>query len=171
MRAEKNSLRRPRRSVRGLSLVEVLVSVGVLGVGVLGVLNLYATSDHATRSSRSDTTATQLAVERLERIAAQGIEALPACPEEVGCRASHSSLRPPRPGAQGMACTQETSEMGLADPEVGGVGRFRVDTSVRPHPDATQQLGARIVTVSVCWTDDSGYVREVSAERMLVPEV
>jgi prepilin-type N-terminal cleavage/methylation domain-containing protein len=155
---------------RGFSLVEALVSSAVLGVGMLGVLNVLSFSQSGAAGSGARSAAKELASQRLEALTTMVADRLPACEGTVGCRADETTLRPPLSPAAGFRCTQEVPGMTFVDPGAAATGRFRIDTVVAAHPGAQQQAGARLVTVSVCWTDEGGHLREVRARRLMVPE-
>jgi hypothetical protein len=147
-----------------------MVSSGLVGVGMLGVLNLTFVSQSGAVSSRSISTAKELAAQRLESLSTMAADRLPACAGAVGCRASATTARTPLAPVAGFQCTQQVPGMELVDPSAAAVGTFRVDTVVAVHPGAQQQVGARLVTVSVCWTDEDGRVQELRAQKMMVPE-
>jgi type IV pilus assembly protein PilV len=67
IRIRRDSLRSPASSA-GLSLIEVLVSLLVLGFGLLGLAMLQTTNLRLTQSSNSRTVATNLANEMLDQL-------------------------------------------------------------------------------------------------------
>src|SRR5688572_17810828 len=53
---------------RGFSLIEVMMTSLILGVGVVGLASMYTSSARGVGSSRHRETATQIAVQRIERL-------------------------------------------------------------------------------------------------------
>ena len=62
--------RRELASVQGFSLVEVLVAVGVVSVLIAGTAGLLASASGAIRAGRVSTTATFLAMQKVEQLRA-----------------------------------------------------------------------------------------------------
>ncbi|NCU41476.1 MAG: prepilin-type N-terminal cleavage/methylation domain-containing protein [Candidatus Moranbacteria bacterium] len=56
------------KKIRGFSLIEIVVAMAVLGIGFLGVMNLYSGSIVRNASLRDQTTATSLAQEGVELV-------------------------------------------------------------------------------------------------------
>lgn len=151
---------------RGFSLLEVMISAAVLGVGVLAGVRLFTTGVEGNAWTRSRSTATTMAIQRLEQLGTRGVDLLPAgCTGPVGCKAGQQELAPPVP------CTQQVDEMNVDVSVSEPNGKYRVDTVVEPHPDGGRQLGARVVTVSVCWQDPDGSVHEAQLDRLFVPNI
>lgn len=157
-------------SRRGFTLIEVMITSVILGVGVMGLVGLYTSSARGVGGSRVHTTATQVALQRLEQIAGSA-DALPACDGPIGCRASRSELAPPLGGSRtgGFDCTQYTNGMGESAVAAAGTGRYRIDTVVEPHPSTSQDDEGRFVSVSVCWVGDGNVVEQVLAQRFVLP--
>jgi hypothetical protein len=153
---------------RGFSLVETLISTLLLGVGVIGLVDLYTSSSRGMGSSRHRETATQIAVARMERLTTMPLDELPSCSGVVGCRADSYTMMPELiPSAEAFECTQYVSDMGQHDPRTrGGDGGYRLDTIVAPHPSSGQNGDARVVSVSVCWTDGDGDVQQVFLQSL-----
>ena len=162
----------PRRTVRGLTLVEVMLTSAVLAIGMVALAHTYSRAQTGMRASRLKTAALRIAEQRLERLSTLPVDRISACVGPVtGCRSNRSTLAPVLGNVGTYLCTQNVDEMGFADPTALTTGRFRVDTAVQTHPDPRQQAGAMIVTVSVCWTPTPGVVDQVQLQRMIVPEV
>jgi prepilin-type N-terminal cleavage/methylation domain-containing protein len=161
-----------RTARRGFSLIEVMVSSLVLGVAILGLTSTYTSSESGMTTSRSRTAANELALQRLEMLATQPADQLPACGGPAACQQGFA-FSAPLPAAGAFQCTQYVDDAEVLDPSEGGqaTNRYRVDTAVEDHPDAARQPGARIVTVSVCWADRPGRVSQVNARRTIVPGV
>lgn len=153
-----------------MTLVETMIAAGVLGVAVLGLVQLHTTSTRQNARLRDLATARALAGQRLERLATRPVDRLAACPGPAGCRNRVDSLRATKGTVDGYACTDFADGPSVAAPGASGIGKFRIDTTVEGHPDPTQFPEARILTVSVCFLDTQEQIREVRAERMLVPE-
>ena len=148
-----------------------MVSVSLVGIGVMSLANMYYFSEQGIAETSSLVAAQKLAEQRVERLVALTTVQLPGCVVVEGCRLGVDAYAPAKPDAGNFPCTEMVDGMSIAAPAVGGaaVARYRVDTSVTPHPD--QQAGAQVLTVSACWTDLDGSVHQVQVQRMLVPEV
>ncbi len=158
--------------VRGMTLIEVLATMGILSVGIMALVQLHSRSEISARTSRARMVARDLAQGRLDRLAVQNLEVLPICQGAPTCRESRASLTPDTPAAGPYPCTQYINEASLGTPaSQDNATRYRIDTNIVAHPDPLQQPGARLVTVSVCWAEEGGVVEEVRVERLFVPEV
>ena len=62
------ALARCNSSSRGFSLVEVIISMGIMSVIALGVAQLFAASTRANRVARGQTSATALAEQKMEQL-------------------------------------------------------------------------------------------------------
>ena len=153
-----------------MTLIETMVAAGVLGVAVLGLVQLHTTSTRQNASLRDLSVARALAAQRLERLATRPVEQLAACVGPAGCREGIDSLRASKGTVSGYACTDFADGPSVAAPGTTALGKFRIDTTVEAHPDPGQHPDARILTVSVCFRDAYEQIREVRAERMLVPD-
>lgn len=79
------------RSEQGLSLLEVLISMVILGIGVLGLAPMLVLSIDANSTSRDFSIATQLAKEKLEFYEAEPtISGVPFSDEETNLRGRFS---------------------------------------------------------------------------------
>ncbi|MEM7675066.1 MAG: prepilin-type N-terminal cleavage/methylation domain-containing protein [Myxococcota bacterium] len=166
------STKRHRRHQRGLTLIEVMLTAAVLGVGIVALVATYNRAQVGVRSSRFKMSALRIAQQRLEHLATMPIERLASCAGPIGgCRRDRAAMAPVLGNVGNYRCTQNVDGMGFHDPMATANGQFRIDTSVQPHPDPRQQAGAVVVTVSVCWTDQPGLVEQVQVQRMVVPEV
>jgi prepilin-type N-terminal cleavage/methylation domain-containing protein len=142
------------RARLGFTLIEVMISSALLGLGVLAGVRLFTSSVSGTSYVQDRSVATTLAVQRLERLGTQGVSALPACPGAPrGCREDRTTFTTP------PACTSEIDF------------KYRLDTVITSHPDASRQNGARLVTVSVCWRDEQATIHQAQLDRLFVPDV
>ena len=166
------SRRVPRAGVRGLSLVEAMLTTVVLGIGVMSVANTFRQASTGVRGSRLATEAMRIAEQRLERLSTVPANRLAVCAGPVtGCRATREQFASELGAAGTFRCTQYVDEMGFHDPTAVTTGKYRVDTAVQAHTDPRQQSGALVVTVSVCWASADRVVEQVQLQRMIVPEV
>lgn len=112
-----------RQRERGFSLIELVVALGLLGVGLIGVVRLFPVGLRASKRSEVISKATLLAQQQLEEVKTFGFDALIATP-------------PPFPlaGASGNYRWTVT----IHDVEVAGV-------------PASNEL--RAVTVNVSWPE------------------
>ncbi|MBK6684041.1 MAG: prepilin-type N-terminal cleavage/methylation domain-containing protein [Deltaproteobacteria bacterium] len=162
----------PRSGRRGLTLVESMITAVVLGIGVMGLVSLYGTAGRGVTVSRDQTSALELARQRLERLSTASVDDLPACGGPPSCRQNLSTFANPKGAVGTYPCTQFVDGMDGTAPAVGQAsGRFRIDTSIDVPSGSAQQAGALVVTVSVCWSEDGRTIRQLALERMLVPEV
>jgi hypothetical protein len=145
-----------------------MVTSVILGLGIVGLTSMYTTSARGVGSSRALETATQIALSRVERLATTPTDQLPVCGGVVGCRASPTEMAQElAPSAGSFQCSQYVDDSGAHDGATrGSEGGYRLDTIVAPHPSVTQNSDARIVSVSVCWTDGSGRVQQVLMQRL-----
>lgn len=164
---------RARRSVRGMTLVEVLISSLVLGCGVVALAELFTTSFRTDLDARSRDVATQLAIQRAEQLGTLPPDRLPACGGGLSsCRVATRAYAPVRAAAPTFACTQIVDDGLIPDDTTTlEVGKYRIDTAVDVPPGSGQQSDARVLSVSVCWTNAKGLVQQVQVERLVVPEV
>jgi prepilin-type N-terminal cleavage/methylation domain-containing protein len=161
---------------KGFSFIEVLVACALLGIGLLGLVDLHLSSIRGLGRGRFVTGAKEIAIQRAEALATQAgdLTTLPACPlnagDPIGCFQDKLSLAPNK------ACTAWLKDADVPTPagaSVAGAGTtpFRMDTVIGPHPDTVNHASALLVTVSVCWIDEEGAVEQVQARRVIVPGV
>ncbi|MCK6548257.1 hypothetical protein L6R52_20590 [Myxococcota bacterium] len=165
--------RRRSNTVRGFSIVEVLVASGVLGVGLVALVEVHgATVENLARGGRV-VEATRIAEQRLELLGAQrpDVLALPSCgigPGSIGCRGADRALASDKPCTSWVDGPVVPSPSGITPSGATGRG-YRVDLVIGPHPDGLRQPGGLLATVSVCWADERGAIHELRADRLLVP--
>jgi prepilin-type N-terminal cleavage/methylation domain-containing protein len=170
---------------RGFSLVEVMISVGVLGIGLAGLISLHMSSLVGLHKGQRVSMAQEIAMQQTEYLeteatAATGVleAVLPSCPtsnasDPIGCRVDTTKLAPVKP------CTVFVDDPNVPDPSGSAPGVFgapamspfayRADTVIVPHPDAIGFPNALVATVSVCWTDELQIVRQISTTRVIIP--
>ena len=180
-------VRGPRPGSEGFKLLEALVAMAVLITASLGILQLHGTIIRGIASSEDFSAALDVANQRLDELTIIGTEALPICAAGVngpGCQfgIGSSQYRPQITTApDGYLCTRfvDSTEVIMANGaslpatpnfDVTAPARFRVDTVVETHPDPGLYPEARMVTVSVCWTDAGNQVRQIQSRRYVVPE-
>lgn len=157
-------MKRTRR--RGFSLLEVMIAAAILGIGVLAGVRLYTAGVEGSSWTRSRSIATNIAIQRLEQLGAQGVDLLPAgCSGPVGCKATQQTF------ASAVPCSRRVNGMNSDVTVSVPNGKYRVDTVIEPHPDGARQPGARVVTVSVCWQDPDRTVHEAQLDRLFVPNI
>lgn len=168
------------RKNRGFSLIEVLVSVVVMSVGILGVTGLQMISLQQNRSSLLRAEATQLANDILDRMRANptqnyaGVAFTDGPPSSSNCVAS--SCTPPNmkdfdvaqwkcsinsssAGAQITAC----ASLGVTGTLPEGEGAIVDDSD-----DSLCAVAADEVCVVVRWTDDADGTKSAVAVRTRV---
>ena len=175
-------LGRHRRSRQaGFSLIEAIVAAAILGIALIGLVELHKGSMRGTVRAECVGRATEVARQIAEEVAAlpSGNPALlPACAPGVGaplpappngCRATATSMVADRLNG----CTYYTDEAAVsatdpsAFPDAGSNRRFRVDMAISQHPDALNYPNAPLLTVWVCWTDETGRVQEIQTSRII----
>lgn len=150
----------------------MLTSTAVLGIGVVALADLHTTSEKADQGTRARDVAAQIAIQRMEQLATQPIERLPDCPGFATCRAGRRQMQQERSTAGSFRCSQLVDQNGFSDGSDNDPnGKYRIDTSVNAPTATSQQEGARMITVSVCWVDHRDTIQEVQIERLVVPEL
>lgn len=168
---QRGKARRPRRSRRGLTLIEAMISAALLGIGIAALVRLHSTSVSGVASGRAVTHATAIAQQRSEMLSAQVAEGtLPACPGDGfdGCRQSDRVLSPPKTCTEWLDGSEVPATDGVIATNADERG-FRVDVVLAPHPSINQYPNATLAITSVCWIGTKGDVHEVQARRVLVP--
>src|SRR5262245_16850054 len=169
-----NMRKNAARGRRGFSLIEAMVSAAVLGIGLLGVVELHRSSVRGLAIGRSITVASQIASQRAELIAGREADALnlPSCPvaadNNVGCKATRDAF------AADKTCTAWLLESDVPTPAGADVANapnqgFRRDIVITPHPDTINHAGSFVATISVCWRDQKNFVQELRQQKLLVP--
>jgi Tfp pilus assembly protein PilV len=151
-------------------LLEALMSAGVLGIGLLGLIRLHSSAIHSFRDSHERADATYIAQQIAEVIAAQANGAPPDCPPvspDPGCRQGSSAVDA-HDFAPRTACSTWYGSSGLPDPS----GSFRVDRVVlKPaeerHPTSEGYPPPYLLSVYVCWLDDQNQVRQIQTSRFV----
>lgn len=188
-------MKRSRAQQAGFSVVEALVAAGILGIALVGIVQLHATSIRGTakaeRIGRASETARQIA----ELFATTSADDLPNCDpgpllpppnDMVGCKNGDgvtTVFTDPtvRPNGcvlwvQGGPSTPRINDVNAADgaivslPNPSGAeqpSQFRIDLAVSSHPDPATYPDAVMLTVWACWRDEVGVVREVQTRRIL----
>jgi prepilin-type N-terminal cleavage/methylation domain-containing protein len=153
----------------GFTLVEVMVSAVVLGIGLIGLVNLHASAIRGLMRDEMLAVASDVARQRLELMSTMRPAEVPACAGDVGCRTpDRTDYLPVLPAAGDFECTKQVE--GADVPRVSGAAeapRYRVDMVVEPHPDPIRQPDGRLITVSVCWQDFAG-IQELQMRRFIV---
>jgi len=159
-----------RRQQVGFSIVEAMITLGVLGVTVSAITTTYVNAVHGYARNQALAEAVEVASQRAESIATLAPATVPACSGAALCK-DGDTMTAPLTSVGGFDCSLWVDGAAVSQP--GGAPRagqrFRVDTVVSAHPDAVRQPDARLVTVSVCWTDTVGTVHEVQTRRLMVP--
>jgi hypothetical protein len=156
--------------------VEVLIAMVVLVIAMVGLVGTQVAASKGLNASGSFANALDVASQRAEALAAQGVAALPAgCAPSfgyTGCLAGGGGFAGPE------ACTAFVDGPDIPLPNsvvqaVSALPKFRVDTIVQLHPDANQQNASptppSVVSVFVCWQEQSGLFRMVQTSRLMMP--
>lgn len=158
-----------RRSQRGMTLTEVVISSVVLGIGVMGVAKIQTTSVKSMSGSRSQNVARQLAQQRIAWLATKSLDRIAGCSGPPSCRSGRKAPAPIKSAQGGFLCTR------FVDGPTSGQGgstesKFRVDVSVSQPQGSRQFDDAKLLTVAVCYFEPDGAIGEVRAERLVVDD-
>lgn len=173
LRRRRNTGRSRPPGERGFSMVETMVSTGVLGIGLAALIRLTGTTADSLADNRHHAEAHRIAQQRLEQLATQrpDVLLLPTCPlsgAALGCREDRTRLTATKActtWVDGPALPSATGSPAPTNPTERG---YRLDVVIGPHPDTVHQANAFLATVSVCW-EEAGRVEEVQLARLLVP--
>ncbi len=181
--------KRNRKSLAlGFSIIEAIVATGVLGIGLVGLVNLHGASMRGIKSSESKSAGTVVADAIAEGIISQQSLANaripncnlgPALPANAGCRnggigstvynaplANGCTMffdEPPHMPVGGAINNWNPWDQTLANPNM----RYRVDVGVVGHPDNIEHPNAQYLYVWTCWQAANGAIQQVATERML----
>lgn len=148
-----------RRSLRGFSMIELLVALLVLSIGLLGVAALMATSMRNSQSANFRTQATNLAYEITDAIRANLINAgryhSDAFSDPVAtcvAAARPAGLYPAATNPHVLDLQRWYSDLCYQLPN--GAGRVQVVASPQIVAATGQTYRTYTVNVDVCWSDD-----------------
>ncbi len=136
--------RNRRRSTRGISLVEALVAMAVMGFGMLGVLGMQASLRGNADESRQRAEAVRLGQEEIERW--RGYAAL----DDSGATLDYARLLSDDPGAP--PTTVEGTNTNYT---------IRRTVAVPPSPTGVTPHSYKVLRVDVSWTDRTDQVRSI----------
>ena len=184
-------MRRGRAQQAGFSVIEALVAAGILGVALVGIVQLHATSIRGTVKVERIGRASEVARQIAELYATTSVADLPACDPgtppaaAVGCKIgpgittafSDPTTRnancvlwvqdgPSIPRINDAAAANGTI-VSLPNPGNQLPSQYRIDLATTPHPDPLTYPNASLLTVWVCWRDQQGIVREVRTRRIV----
>ena len=185
---------RGRRHRRGFSVVEALIAAGVLGIALIGIVRLHASSIIGTAKAERVGRASIVARQFAEMFATTSPADLPVCApgpngaplaEPAGCKSAQgvtTVFSPPKgtgctywvndgPSVPSINDTNAANGQIVADPTPGSNGpqpsQYRIDVSVSAHPAAASYPDAALLTVWVCWRDERGSINEIRTRRIL----
>lgn len=186
MRVLKVTPRRPRSGRRarraGFSILEALVAVGVLGIGLLALINLHTSAIRGMKAGADRTVASEIANQAIEYYATQAFDTL-NCPrgpvdgcipyqDTDGPQPLQFAPQPPcsafyydamMPFSNGAPPPTATTE----DQANANNMPIRVDVVSRRHPDGINHPNANLLQVWVCWKDEQGHTRQVGTTRVV----
>lgn len=155
-----------KRRRAGFTLLEAMIAAGVLAVGIVGVVGLQARLFRSAAYSHDMSRAAYLLQYREEEIGAYSVEKLDTnalcLGTAFGCAAGGVFAAAPASGCSVMIDDPQQ----MQDPQPVPAGAFRLDTGIVNHGDANHP-NARIATISVCWTDQGGRVRQLQTQRVV----
>ncbi len=157
--------RPPARTQRGFTMIEVLVSLLVLGVGVLGVVSLQAVAARSAYNSQLLTVAVQQAQAMAERMRANpvgvregGYDAIDGLEADPGCLPGCSPLE--MAAFDGFSWGRRTRRL-LHGLDEAGQDRGTVKTTVTGNGDGT-------FTIRVQWNDLVEGAAEASSYQLRI---
>ncbi|MEO1227562.1 MAG: type II secretion system protein [Myxococcota bacterium] len=158
------------RRRRGFTLIEVMTSALVLGVGVMAAVKVYSAGTKGRARVAQRTMAERAVERRLDSLEAKGAQRLPVCTGDKSCVDTAGELTPMKSSAGAYPCTQLMDRSSLKNREASTAdGKMRMDTRTWAHTDSEQDTTSQMVKVSVCWRDTEGRVHEVHGTRLVMP--
>lgn len=159
-----------RTNKRGFSLVEVMTSTVVLGIGVMAAVRVYGAGSAGRDQSKTRAEASKLVDQRLDALEAVGASNLPACTAgPKTCRNPAGEWTPKKSPVGRYPCSQVLSRPSLKNRQTSqAAGKMRLDTRVWAHGDGDQRQDSRLVKVSVCWKNRKGRVMQVTGTRLVL---
>lgn len=163
-----------------------MISAAVLGIALVGLVQMHTTSIQRTVESEKVGRATEIARQIADRMASQPLTQLPPCGNTTapldlsnpqGCRATIGPSRTDAAQKSGV-CTQFFTEDGLADANSGietpaalvdEPQSFRVDVQLSSHPNGGN--AAALLHVWVCWREPDGMYNEIYTSRAKIAGV
>ncbi len=165
--------RKGRSRARGFSLIEAMIAGAILTISIVGLARLYTSAARGVAASNAISEAVDVASQTTELFSTMDPDDVPLCAGAVGCRVQGGQAWASELAAVGaFACTRWVDGPAVPEAATGTHRRgtkYRLDAVVEDHPDAAREADARLVTVSVCWADETGRVHEIRLRRMLVP--
>lgn len=170
-----------RRAERGYSLVEVLVSAGVLGGVLLSISSMFVAGTQSVRSGRDMTRATTIASSAIEEAMTLPFElvyGLTGAERTLATSSWNTSLAIPAltgsPEDVLLMTALLNSWTAQVEGELGsGVLTYRVDGIVRPptpgnpHAEPYNEATYLRLTITVSWLESRGREREVVFEALV----
>lgn len=140
---------------RGYTMIEVLVAMAVFAIGAFAILSFQVAMLRSSEMSRDLSDASYVMNLRLEELALLPVDdLLGACP----------GARPCMDGGEEAAIDLEPCSLRVdGQNRVDAAGRYRMDLAVEPHAVP----GAATMTLSICWRDFRGLLRQVQGVRVV----
>jgi len=143
------------RSQRGLTLMEVMIAVAVVGIGLVALSSAIPLAAHGIQEGNQLSSAIFLATQRLEQVRNATWAAGPPCVDNVGASAT-SSVAPTQ--ACGGTATTFADESALAAPYAGYARTVRItDCSTGAGCSGIVDASIRQVTVTVSYRPMTGF--------------
>jgi type IV pilus assembly protein PilV len=155
MKIIKHKLRHGVARNDGFTLVEVLVSLVVLAIGLLGIAKLMLFSSHANDSAYLRSQATALAYEILDDMRANRQEAINAATYNT---AAAAPAVPPGALCEGLGSCNSPTQVALYDLYQWGL-RLRAPVGALPNGQGSVAIatvgGQTTATIKVSWDDSA----------------
>lgn len=126
-------------------LLEIVIGLGIFVMALLFTFGLFATANRSTTSTKNLSTASDLAVEEMERTITLG----------------YGSIAPVAPYEVPMEATIDGNQSRI-------VFRPQVDVRVLPAEAAPNNFQRKHILVTVTWNEGNNYDRRVQLETIVV---
>lgn len=147
----------------GVSLVELLISVVIVGVGVLGLIGALGGVQKAVQVSKNKTLASNLAQEKMQILKQQSYYKVLV----TTAPAYRTEFAPPVPYDSGYFAAETILEGGVAFRRLTYIQVAREDSGAMVTlPPSTPDTGMRLITINVTWAE-RGSERRVELKSVL----
>lgn len=149
-----------KRSLRGFSLVEVVIAIGVVSFAIVAILGVFPVGLNTGRSAQNETRATQIAQDILASLVSQAPSTYPNCTIRQPATSTASDFT--YNVALNAAATYDfaaDNDGHLVVPVAGSNYPFQVTLLIAPDPPGFDVGFATSVTVRIAWQPFAQNVR------------